>query len=181
MFECNSRQFYSYSWSGYIAAVEWIATVVELPAILDRFYWLCQHHKHTYRSEGWWGATKWWVSPSGKLKTTKWHQLVLFSALCNRQNSYIYGQSHQPVMWWFMASCLLVQGRWSHSKITWALVRIWQTSETGHSKSSLVALIPEMLVSMYSYHVMVKRVNVYLIIVFLAAGFPQIQSHISVF
>ena len=65
-----------------------------------------------------------------------------------------HGQPHQPAVWWFTASCLLVQGRWSHLKTTQALVNVWQTSETSLSKSSLC--LPQSLVNVYSYCVMVK-------------------------
>ena len=37
----------------------------------------------------------------------------------------------------YPTGCLSMQWRWSHSKITPALVDVWQLSETNHSKCSL--------------------------------------------
>ena len=65
-----------------------------------------------------------------------------------------------------LASCmvnysqfLVVQGKWSHLKVTWALMDIW---ETNHSRSNLgnsqQQYLSELLVNVYSYHVMVKSV-----------------------
>ena len=51
--------------------------------------------------------------------------------------TYIHGQPHQPVLWWFIASCLLIWGRWSHLKTSLVLMDIWQAIETSHSKSEL--------------------------------------------
>ena len=68
-------------------------------------------------------------------------------------------------MWWFytVAVCLLVQWRWSHSKIPPAPMDVWQDSETSHSKSSLGNFqhwyLPDTLASVYSYCVMVKSVS----------------------
>ena len=49
----------------------------------------------------------------------------------------IHGHTRQLVMWQLMASCLLVQGEIEPHKTTQALMDIWQTSEMGHSKTSL--------------------------------------------
>ena len=66
---------------------------------------------------------------------------------------------HQPVVWWITADCLLVKGIWS---------RIWrQTSThghlTSHSKSSQgysqYQYLPELLVNVYNYCLMVKSVS----------------------
>ena len=53
MLACNLPQFYSYLQSIYTQAVEWIATVAELPTILDSFLLATPYHKHSYRSGGW--------------------------------------------------------------------------------------------------------------------------------
>ena len=59
---------------------------------------------------------------------------------------------------------LLVHWRWSHLKITPALVDVWQDLETSHSKSSLGNFqnwyLADMLASVYSYRVMVKSLSV---------------------
>ena len=76
--------------------------VAELPPILDSFF---TGYTNTtsipigVEGEGWWGAMKWWVKGTCKLRTAKWHQLVLVSAPHNAQNSYIHSQPHQPVVW----------------------------------------------------------------------------------
>ena len=66
-------------------------------------------------------------------------------------------------MWQFIAGWLLVQWRWSHLKITPALVDIWQDSETSLRKSCLDNFqhwyLSDMLASVYSYHVMVKSIS----------------------
>ena len=75
----------------------------------------------------------------------------------------MHGRTHQPVMLWITASCLLIKGRWSHLKNTWAVVDIWQASETSHSKKSLGNIqhqyLAELLVNEYSYCLMVKRAS----------------------
>ena len=82
-------------------------------------------------------------------------------------------------MWWITPSCLLLKGRWSHLKITWALVGIWQASETNHIKNSLVNFqhqyLAELLTNVYSYCLMVK---VCVAVVCMEGGFSQIWSHI---
>ena len=61
------------------------------------------------------------------------------------------------------AGCLLVQGICSHLKVTWALVDVWQASETSHSKSSLGNFqhqyMAELLVNVSNYRLMVKSVS----------------------
>ena len=68
------------------------------------------------------------------------------------------------------ASCMVnysqlsaFQGIWSYLKTTRALVDIWQASETSHSKSNLGNFhhqyLTELLVNVYSYHLMVKSVS----------------------
>ena len=49
--------------------------MAKLPAILDRFYWFTQYHKHFYRDGGWWDATKWLENTLLKLKTAKCNQI----------------------------------------------------------------------------------------------------------
>ena len=53
--------------------------------------------------------------------------------------------------------------RWGHLKTTQTLMDSWQTSETSHSKSSLGNFqhqcLPELLVNVYSYHLMVKSLS----------------------
>ena len=60
-------------------------------------------------------------------------------------------------------SYVLVKWRWSHLKTTWALVDVWQAWKTSHSKNRLdnfqQQYLPELLVNMYSYHLMVKSVS----------------------
>ena len=57
------------------------------------------------------------------------------------------------------------QGVWSHLKLTWALVDIWQASETSHNKSNLgnfhhqYLTLAELLVNVYSYCLMVKSMS----------------------
>ena len=143
----------------YTQAVEWIASW-----ITHHFYWLHQYHKHSYRGEsgGWWpwGAMKWFVNPLCKLKTAKWHQLVLFSVSHNTTKQ-LNPSPTSPAS--CVAGWLLVQGRSSHSKITHAFMDIWQNSETSHSKSSLGNYqhwyLADMLANVYSYCVMVKSVS----------------------
>ena len=57
-------------------------------------------------------------------------------------------------MWRFIAGRLLVHWRWSHLKITPALVDVWQDSETSHSRSSLGNFqhwyLADMLAGVYS-------------------------------
>ena len=59
--------------------------------------------------------------------------------------------------------CLLVQGRWSHLKTTWARMDVWQASETSRSRDTLANFqhqySPELLVNVPSYHVMVESVS----------------------
>ena len=66
------------------------------------------------------------------------------------------------VVWWIKAGCLLVKERWSHLKTTWALMEIGQASETSYSKSRLGNFhhqyLPEFLVYVYRYCLMVKSV-----------------------
>ena len=60
------------------------------------------------------------------------------------------------------AGCLLVQGICSHLKVTWALVDIWQASQTSHSKSNpgnFHQYMAELLVNISNYHLMVKSVS----------------------
>ena len=67
------------------------------------------------------------------------------------------------VIWWIIAGCLLVKGRWRHLKTTWTLVDVWKASETSHSKSSLgnfqYQYLVELLVNAYSYSLMVNSVS----------------------
>ena len=64
------------------------------------------------------------------------------------------------VVWW-SAGCLLAKGIWGHLKAIWALVDVWQASETSHSKSSQGNFqhqyLPELLVKVYSYPLVVKK------------------------
>ena len=65
-------------------------------------------------------------------------------------------------MCWITAGYLLVKEIWSHLKVTRALTDIWQASETNHSKSSLGNFhqyLAELLVNVYSYHLVVKSVS----------------------
>ena len=75
---------------------------------------------------------------------------------------------------------LLAKGMCSHLKVTWALMDIWQASETSHSKSSpgnfQHQYLPELLVNVYSYRLMVK---VCFAVVCVEAGFSQIRSHVN--
>ena len=110
--------------------------------------------------EGGWLATKWQEKASSLLKPAKWHPLGPFSPPHITQSSWIHGQTHQPVVWWITAGCLLVKGICSHLKATRALVDVWQASETSHSKSSQGNFqhqyLPELLFNVYGYHLMVK-------------------------
>ena len=137
-----------------------------MPAILDNFLTGYANTISTsigVEGGGCWGATTWWVNAMCKVKTAKWNHLELFSAPHNTQSSYIHAQPYQPVVWWFIASWLLVQWRWSHWKFIRTFVDIWQDSETSHSKSSLGNFqhwyLPDVLASVYSYHVIVKTVS----------------------
>ena len=79
-----------HSLHSYTTTVEWIAIyIAELPSILDRFFTSYASTTSTSigMEGGGWGATKWWVNPLCKLKSSKWHQLVLFSPLHNTHNS----------------------------------------------------------------------------------------------
>ena len=97
---------------------------------------LCQHWKH----------------PSG---VHWWHFQFLISNKAAKSmtklNIQLWGEL-QP------AACL--SRGWSHLKTTWALMDIWQASETSHRKSSLGNFqhqyVPEFLVNVYSYCLMVK-------------------------
>ena len=66
-------------------------------------------------------------------------------------------------MWWITAGYLLVKGRWSHLKVTQALMDFRQARETSHTKSSLDYFqhqyLGELLVNIYSHHLMVKSVS----------------------
>ena len=110
----------------------------------------------------------------------QWHQLVPFWPPHIAQSNWIHGQTHQPVVWWIIASCLPVNGIWSHLKATRALVDVWQAWETSHSKSSLGNFqhqnLPELLLNVYTvgYHLMVK---VCLTVMCVEAGLSQIWSH----
>ena len=112
---------------------------------------------------GGWVATKWRAKATSSLKTAKWHPLVSFAPPHITQRNLIHGQTHQLIVWRFIAGWLLVHWRWSHLKITPALVDVWQDSETSHSKSSLGNFqhwyLADMLASVYSYCVMVKSIS----------------------
>ena len=100
-------------------------------------------------------------------KTAKWHSLVPFSP------PYTLYYTKQPNPWPnSSASCAVnysqlfaCQGIWNHLQVTQALVDVWQTSETSHSKSSLGNVqhqyLAELLVNVYSYCLMVKSVSCY--------------------
>ena len=79
------------------------------------------------------------------------------------------------------SGCLLVQVRHSHLKTTQPLMNIWQALETSHSKSNLGNFqhqyLPEILVNVYSYHVIVKVCHT---VVCMKAGFPQ-SSHTYIY
>ena len=67
-------------------------------------------------------------------------------------------------MWWITASYLFVKGRWSHLKVTQALVNVWQASKTSHTKSSLGIFLHQyvpgwIVVNVYSHHLLVKSVS----------------------
>ena len=70
---------------------------------------------------------------------------------------------HQPVVWWITAGCLLAKGIWRHLKTTRAPMDVWQALETSPSKSSQGKFqhqyLPELLVDVYSYHLMVNSVS----------------------
>ena len=94
------------------------------------------------------------------LKPVKWHPLVPTHIT---QNSYIHGQTHQPVMWWITADCLLATGICNHLKLTQALMDVWQASETNHSKSISGNFqhqyLPKLLINVYIYYLMVKSMS----------------------
>ena len=48
-----SGKFFDFLPYIYTPAVEWIATVAEMPAILDYFLLATPIHKHSYRGGGW--------------------------------------------------------------------------------------------------------------------------------
>ena len=87
---------------------------------------------------------------------------AIFISTCHT-NSLIHSQPHQPVVWWFTADCLLVQSKGNRLKITQILVNVWQTSGTSYSKSSQSNFqhqyLPELLINVYGYCVMVKSVS----------------------
>ena len=115
------------------------------------------------RVGGGWEVTKWQAKATSSLKPANWHPLVSFSPPHITQSSWIHSQTHQPVVWWITASCLLVKGICSHLKTTRTLVDVWKASETSHSKSSpgnfQHQYLAELLVNMYSYRLMVKSVS----------------------
>ena len=64
--------------------------IAELSAILHSFFSGYANTTSTpigVESGGWWGAMKWRAKGMSKLKTAKWHQLVLVLAPHNTQNS----------------------------------------------------------------------------------------------
>ena len=54
--------------------------------------------------------------------------------IATTQSSTIHGHTHQLIVWWITAGCLLVIGKWSHLITTKALVNIWSALEESHSK-----------------------------------------------
>ena len=109
------------------------------PTILGSFfYWHNQYYNHFCNGGGWKGATMWQGKATSTLKTAKWYSLMSFLPPSIKQSSCIQGQTHQLVMWWITAGCLLVQGWWSHLKTTGALADIWQASETSYRKTGWI-------------------------------------------
>ena len=82
------------------------------------------------------------VAGTSDIKTFygQWLQFRLFSAPHISKCSYIDAQSHQPVLWWFLAGCLPGWASWSHLQTTWASVDARQDCEWGLSKSRLLKL-----------------------------------------
>ena len=69
----------------------------------------------------------WRAKATSSLKPAKWHPLVLFSPPHITQSSEIHGQTHQPVMLWITADCLLVKGYvtiWRQPEHSWMSDRL---------------------------------------------------------
>ena len=97
------------------------------------------------------------------------------------QTSYIHGQTHQPVVWWITAGFLLAKGIYSHLKAAWALMDVWQASETSHSKSSPGNFSINTCLNCYSMCTAILWLwKVCLVVVCVEAGFSQIQSQLKV-
>ena len=88
MLACNLPQFYNYCSLSIHNCKLLNEKLAELPTILDSLYWLRQYHKYSYRGGGEPQSGR--LTPNGlcKLKTAKWHQLVLVLVLAphNTQN-----------------------------------------------------------------------------------------------
>ena len=125
---------YSYSLSMHQLDIEWIASWLNFPPFLIVFTGVANTTNTFIGVEG---ATKCQIKATSTLNTAKWHPLVPFSPPNTTQCSCIHDQTHQPVVLWIIARCLLVKERWSYLKANWALVDFQQASEASRSKSSL--------------------------------------------
>ena len=92
--------------------------------------------------------------------------IVLFSSPHITQSSWINPWPRSSASHIVNYSCLSVySGKMSHFRTNWIIVYVWQASWTNHSKISRGNFqhqyLPELLVNVYSYHLMVKCVCYY--------------------
>ena len=134
---CNFKYLEIHFWNiQFIISQECTEQLVfEMPAILDSLFLKVVNTTSSPIGVEGGGATKWWALPIQKNYMAKWHQFRLFSAPHITKCSYIDAQPHQPLLWWFPASCLSGRANWSHLQTIWALVNTRQAREWGLSKS----------------------------------------------
>ena len=101
-------------WSIYAPTVEWTTSWIAHHFWYIIFCWHSQYHKYFYRVEGK-GEPQ---SGRQRLHNTENSQMAsigaIFSSTCTYHTIQLnHGQTHQSVVLWIIAGCLLVQGRLS--------------------------------------------------------------------
>ena len=111
---------------------------------------------------GWWEATERQAKALSKLKKAKINDTPIGAVFTstyhtNQLNQWTTSSASRMVIYSFLSTS---PGYRNHLKTIHALVNIWQASETSQSKSSLdnswYKCLPEQLLYLYSYHMIVK-------------------------